>query len=376
MESVVPVTAERAPISAELAPARLGYLVPWGSAAAAAVQEALAEGLRARSAGEPLTIAGRRYGIGATLFRVADNGAELAPRLGEIAARHGIEVVAVDSGWVDEGISLGSSRMRPLRAPRVLLAWDEPTRSLSAGWARYVLERRFGISVTAVRTASLAYVDLTRYDALVLPSGSYSDAFGEGALRRLRGWIGDGGTLVTLGEASRWAAEGRAGLLATTTELKGGAPETPGEDEDEPRGERRGAGEGEPFDYEEAIRPDRERPDSTPGTLMRVELELSHWLAAGSDGEVQALVSGRRVFTPIRLDEGRNVGIYAERERLVAGGLIWPDTAEQLPRKAFLMHQPIGDGHLVAFAEDPNYRGYAEGTELLFANALMFGPAF
>ena len=27
-------------------------------------------------------------------------------------------------------------------------------------------------------------------------------------------------------------------------------------------------------------------------------------------------------------------------------------------------------------AEDPNYRGYAESTELLFMNAVLLGPAY
>jgi hypothetical protein len=31
---------------------------------------------------------------------------------------------------------------------------------------------------------------------------------------------------------------------------------------------------------------------------------------------------------------------------------------------------------VVAFAEDPNYRGYAESTELLFMNAVLLGPAY
>ena len=45
-----------------------------------------------------------------------------------------------------------------------------------------------------------------------------------------------------------------------------------------------------------------------------------------------------------------------------------------LAQKAFLMHQPTGEGHVVAFAEDPNHRGYAEATELLFMNAVLLGP--
>jgi hypothetical protein len=28
----------------------------------------------------------------------------------------------------------------------------------------------------------------------------------------------------------------------------------------------------------------------------------------------------------------------------------------------------------VAFAEDPNYRAYAEATQLLFMNAVLLGP--
>ena len=63
--------------------------------------------------------------------------------------------MAIDSTYVDDGISLGSNDVAPLKAPRVLLAWDTPTQTLSAGWTRYVLERRFGQPVTAVRTASL-----------------------------------------------------------------------------------------------------------------------------------------------------------------------------------------------------------------------------
>jgi hypothetical protein len=367
-----PVAAEMPARASALPPARVGYLVPWGAAAAAAVGEALDDGLVARVAGEPFTLAGRRFGVGTVLFRSAENGADLAARLGAVAARHGVEAVATDSGWVDDGISLGSNRMRPLRAPRVLLAWDRPASSYSAGWARWVLERRYGLRATAVRTSSLGRVDLDRYDALVLPAGDYSEHLSESTLERLRAWMRAGGTLVTLGEASRWAAEGRAGLLATTTELKGGAPEKKEKEGEAPREPRAN----EPFDYEQAIRPERERPDATSGALARVELDLAHWLAAGSDGEIQAMVVGQRIFTPIRLDQGRNVGVYAAREQVVASGLVWPEVADQLARKAFVIDQPVGEGRLVAFAEDPNFRGYAEATALVFANAVLLGPAF
>ena len=107
-----------------------------------------------------------------------------------------------------------------------------------------------------------------------------------------------------------------------------------------------------------------------------MQLDGEHWLAAGTDGEIQAIVDGRRVFSPLKLDKGRNVGVYASKEEVVASGFVWDEARELLAQKAFLMHQPLGEGHVVAFAEDPNYRGYAEATELLFMNAVLLGPAY
>jgi hypothetical protein len=109
--------------------------------------------------------------------------------------------------------------------------------------------------------------------------------------------------------------------------------------------------------------------------LLRVSLDPEHWLSAGTDGEIQAMVEGDRVFTPIRLDKGRNVGVYAPKDKLLAGGLVWPEAQDQLAQKAFLIHQRSGDGHVIAFAEDPNFRAFSEATQLLFINAVLLGPA-
>ena len=278
-------------------------------------------------------------------------------------------VVPADSAFVEQGASLGSGQVRALRAPRVLLAWDAPTVSLSAGWARYVIERRYGQAVTAVRVATLPRTDLSKYDVIVLPQGSYSPAIGAELLRRLKEWISGGGTLVTLGEASRWASRASVGLLGAASELRDGRPETetpPKPNTDAPA---------RPFDYESAITPAQERPELVPGAILRVSLDADHWLTAGADGEIQVMVESQRVFTPIPLDKGRNVGIYQTRDRLVASGLVWDEVQQGLARKAYVIEQPSGQGRIIAFAEDPNARAYAESSSLLFMNAILLGAS-
>ncbi len=366
-----PISPAVPPADAELPAAKVGYLIPWGSGAATAAVEGLQEGIRIRFADRPFTLSGRKYPIGTAIVRNAENPADLPKLLGELAARHGAEAVPIDTAFVDDGISLGSNEVAALKPPRVLLAWDSPVESSSAGWARYVLERRFHQPVTAVRIRALGRMDMDDYDVLVLPSGDYSDDLSADRLRQLKDWISQGGTIITLGDASRWASQEKVGLLATVTELRDGRPDVPPPEKEQKEPEVSPI----PLDLEKAVQPDRERPESTPGALVRVLLDTEHWLSAGTDGEIQVLVEGDRVFRPLKLDAGRNVGVYARSDRLLVGGLIWDRAKELLAQKAFLMHQSLGRGHVIAFAEDPNYRAFTETTQLLFINAILLGPA-
>jgi hypothetical protein len=364
--SFAPGSATPAPLPG---PARVGYLLPWGSGTAAAVAEALQAGARLRVSGLPFTLDGREHPAGTAMLRASENPPELLARLLPKIVDHGVELVPLDTSYTEAGSSLGSNRVVALKAPRVLLAWDVPTQSLSAGWARFALERRYGQPVTAVRVGSLGRVDLNRFDVVVLPSGDYGTSIGGDLLRRIKEWVQAGGTLVTIAEASRWASRQDVGLLATPTELRDGRPDVePSGDEQKPPAQA--------LEYEQAIQPPRERPEAMPGALLRVVLDGEHWLAAGSDGEIQAVVNGDRVFRPITLDKGTNVGVYAAKDRLVAAGLAWDEAQALLARKAYLVHQPLGRGHVVAFAEDPNFRGFTAATELLFINAVLLGPAF
>jgi hypothetical protein len=227
--ATLPTAYEAAPRSRSVAPGKVGYVVPWGSAAAGLAADALAQGIRVHSVGGAFALNGRRYRIGTALIRNAGNPADLQTRLAALSASHGAEVVPIDTTFVDEGTSLGSNETRFLKAPRVLLAWDTPTQSLSAGWTRYTLERRFGQRVTAVRVSSLARADLTDFDVVVLPSGNYTGAVTDVVLGRLKDWLRGGGTIITLAEATRWATAENVGLLDTKPLLKNGNLDAPGD---------------------------------------------------------------------------------------------------------------------------------------------------
>ena len=355
----------------EVKAATVAYLVPWGSAASAAMAEAARLDVRVRTAGDTFSLEGRKYGMGTAIVRVAENEPTLRATLQTLAAKWGVEMVGANTGFVDEGgISLGSNEVTYVKAPRVLLMWDTPTSSLSAGWARYVLERRFSQPVSAVRVSTLRRVDLRDFDVVVMPHGNYEATFGDADVARLKDFVRAGGTLITIGEASRWASRDKVGLLSTDTELKDGRSD---ETTDAKKPET--AGDKKAFDYNRAITPDKPRPDPIAGAILRGALDTEHWLSAGLDADFQVMVDGQRVFTPIKLDKGTNVGVYATADKLGVSGILWKENKDSYAQKAFLIHEPMGSGHVIAFAEEPNFRAYSQASELLFMNAVLLGPA-
>jgi len=174
--------------------------------------------------------------------------------------------------------------------------------------------------------------------------------------------VNRGGTLVSIGGSSKWLTEKEVKLLATTTEKK--------------TREETDRGTEEP-DTDEASdeEPNEELPALTPGAILRVSLDEEHWLTAGYDSDTNVLVSGRRVFSLLKLDKGRNLAVYMPEEDLLLSGFMWEEAKKQLAGKAYLMHQKLGSGNIIAFAEDPNYRAFVEGLDLLFMNAVFFGPS-
>ena len=360
--------------------AHLAYVIPWGSNSAAAALAALfRQNVRVHSAGKSFTLGERKFSAGSLIVKTKDNPEDLHQRLEKIAAEHGVDIYPTDEGWITEGVNFGSGWVSYLEPPKIALAWNDPISSLSAGWTRYLLEQQYGLPVTLLHAARLGGADLSEYNVLILPDsfgGGYAQRVGEGGARRIRDWVQAGGTLITFGAATRWLTDEKVALLATHRELRGGKPDKPEKQEEKkaPGGEP-SKPPAEPFDVEKAIQPEKEPPDEIPGAMVRLQVDREHWLGFGYDGAATALVDSNTILAPLKLDAGANVALYhPDAGKVVLSGLVWEENRKQIAGKAYLLHQPHGRGHVVAFAEDPNYRAFCDGLNLFFLNGVLFGP--
>ena len=54
-------------------------------------------------------------------------------------------------------------------------------------------------------------------------------------------------------------------------------------------------------------------------------------------------------------------------------GLVWPEASEKIANSAYLTREQIGNGQLILFSGQPNFRGSTKGTSRLWLNAVVYG---
>lgn len=368
------ITADM-PLQSELvnADAKVAYLVPWGDMSAGRfLTAALRAGIRVKSADQAFKMESGSYPAGTLIVEVAQNGKNLAEQISQIATETGARVVGVDTSWVVEGPSFGSENTAGMSAPKIAMAWDEPTSSLSAGSLRFVIERQFNYPVTAIRAGNMSWANLSDYQVIILPSGNYARHLGAGGAENLKDWVSKGGVLITIANATQWAASENVGLLDVKREYAL-------TDEDVTAQGDGDVVEGTTIENRQgflnAIENEQELPDYVAGILTRVEVDQEHWLTAGVNPEVVAMVTGNDIYSPIKLESGKNVAWFKGQEEVVASGYIWDEFKTQSAYKPFLIHQPMGRGMVIAYTQEPTVRAYLDGLNVMFMNSIFRASA-
>ena len=356
--------------------ATVAYLVPWGSAPAARLlAKGLLAGLDIKSNDLAFTNLDREYPAGTLIVDVADNPGDLYETMSELARETGAEVVAVNDSWVTDGPSFGSGNVVRFNAPRVAIAWDEPTAAYSAGNTRFVIERQFDYPVTPIRTDRLASADLDRYQVLLLPltaGGSYGGALGEAGAENLKNWVSDGGVLIAMGNATRFLADPEVDLLAVRRERAVVEVEA---GEEEEGATVAGTYLTEEQQYRQRTIALEDDPYAVSGVLARADVHPEHWLSAGVAPVLNVLIRGSEIYTPIRIDDGVNVARFQGPDELLTSGYLWEENRRQLAYKPFVLSQPRGAGQVIAFTQDPTVRAYLDGLNVILVNAIFRGSA-
>ena len=251
--------------------------------------------------------------------------------------------------------------------PRVALyrSWNA---SMDEGWTRWVLEQ-LGVPFTTVTDSVLRAGALRqRFDVVILPSESdsaiatgrregtlparYTGGLGTAGIAALRTFLGEGGSIIALGQASRFAIA-RLGAPARVSAV---AAE---------------GGEGGDLGGAQAGSRENVSRFSAPGSIFEATVDQTHPAASGMAPSAAVYISAGTM-----LEAGptsRVVMSYpADRSPLLSGFL---EGAQLIQGKAALVDAPVGAGRVLLFGFRPQHRGQTHGTFRLLTNAILYGAA-
>ncbi|HLN99452.1 MAG TPA: M14 metallopeptidase family protein [Pyrinomonadaceae bacterium] len=238
--------------------------------------------------------------------------------------------------------------------------------AIDEGWSRWVLDREH-YKYSTIEDAEIRSGNLrTKYDSIVIPDQmpgtifngykpgamppEYTGGLGPAGVKALRNFVEQGGTLVCLNRASTFALEQfKLPLQDIATEVS-------------------------------------EKDFFVPGSILRIELDISSPVAQGMPKETIAWVEDSPVFEVVANSPGRTqtaiegslsntpllqVRVIAryptDKNPLLSGWLLGE---KRLRGKPALVEVTLGKGRIILFGFRPQYRGQSLATFPLFFNAI------
>jgi hypothetical protein len=321
-----------------------------------ALHALLSQDVVVKTAFRPFTVsiqgANKRFGHGSLIIPVHQQ--RLSPDavfavVQQAAQLSGVAIHAVPTGLNAGGIDLGSNLAIPVKKVKALMLVGAGVNAYEAGEVWHLLDQRVGMPITKVDLLNFGRVNLTEYTTIVMVSGTTYPT-DKPTLDRIKSWVQNGGTLITLKNAGEWAM--RHGLVKEKLPKPDSARNTPR------------------IDFDQAA--NREGARQIGGAIFQVDVDITHPVGFGLTDRKMPFYRNGRTFLPASKNPYNTVAQYTASPLI--GGYVHKSQLPRVANSAAILVSGEGQGRVILFSDNPNFRAYWYGTNKLFLNALFFGP--
>ena len=305
----------------------------------------------------------------------------------------------------------GGEHFRLLTKPQIALLGQSNFNSYDVGSSWWTLDKNLGIRHSQINSSFITYADLRRYNTIIMPDGNR--VLSENEIEVLNDWIKQGGTLIAHDNSSSIIASKKG--LGSVTKIQNSLDKSIDFDIDL---QREWLADKDNIDFdqlnsntlnyktdypwdmdkrtitdEELIRRDNWQSKFMPsGAFVVGRVDNTHWLSFGTPDVLPILYSKQPVLmTSNRAEAVVRIGsiepnngseikqlnwstIPADHDiKVRMSGLVWPEASEKIANSAYLTREQIGNGQLILFSGQPNFRGSTRGTSRLWLNAVVYG---
>ena len=325
-----------------------------------ALQSLLAAGIHVQVASKPFSASvggGKRaFDRGTIVVPAGFNRArseKMMVSLNQIVSQGQVPIIAITTGLTPSGIDLGSPNMRKLEPIRPLLLVGPGISATEVGEVWHLMDLRLGLAPVMIDTHRMPDIKLDDYSHLLMVNGNYA-SLDAASVKRIRGWIEQGGVLVASKRAAAWATRNNLHQANANSENQK-------EDQDDPQGSPTPAAYGDySKDFSKSL---------IGGAIVNATIDISHPLAYGYRRVQLPLFRNGTTFLHPSDNPYETYLRYTETPLL--SGYIGEARLKQLAGSGAASAHKLGQGAVIRLADNPNFRGFWYGTNRLYFNALF-----
>jgi hypothetical protein len=313
-------------------------------------------GINAKVATQPLngvTNEGNKsFAYGAILIHAKQQSKpadELYRIINEAATTAGVEVYSMQSGLSAKGIDLGSGSFVPVKKPSIMMFGGSGTSATDVGEIWHLLDQKFSVPVSIVDVERFNAINPSRYNVIIMPSGSYN-TLDKNAQDKLKTWISGGGTLVATEDAVKYLSNnGFTKVLFKEDNAK------------------RDSTQQLPY----YLRSDEQRAKDMTGSLFEAKMDLTHPLCYGYTTTSVSIFKSNNMFMDQNNNPYDSPVMYTANP--LQSGYLYRGYKDLIKNTAVVNIDQLGRGRIISQVDNLNFRAFWYGTSKLFMNAIFFG---
>ncbi len=315
------------------------------------------KGIQAKVATQPfvMMVNGKeeKFDFGTVMIPVSkqklQDGTALLKLIEESAAKTGVEVFALSSGYSSGGIDLGSNSFNNIKTPEVMLFGGTGTNATDVGEIWHLLDTRFHIPVSIVDVDRFGAINPSRYTVIIMASGNYRN-LDKNAQEKLKNWVSAGGTLIATEDATKYlSTNGFTRVIFRSAE------------------EKRDSTLQLPY----YLRSDEIRAKEMAGSLFEARMDLTHPLCYGYTNPLVSIFKSNTLFMDQNNEPYDSPVMYTENP--LQSGYLYRGYKNLVKNSAVVNLDNLGRGKVISMVDNLNFRAFWLGTSKMFMNAIYFG---
>ncbi|TVZ59089.1 zinc carboxypeptidase [Flavobacteriaceae bacterium MAR_2010_105] len=333
-----------------------GYVLPWNTLNDAQfLADLLKQNIKVRFTEKPFVTEGKSFDRGSLIIVRGDNKkvADFDNKVIQTANAHKRSLHAAASGFSTSGPDFGSPDIKLVNPPKIALVSGEATSSLSYGELWHFFEQQLKYPVTSINSEHFGYINLSKFNVLIMPSGNYRSMLNDNGMKKLQDWVKNGGKVIAIDRALSAFADKDGFSLASKKEEK--------KDEDK-------------ADKKDNLTPyaDREREyakNLITGAVFETKIDATHPMAFGYSNTYFTLKLGSSAYR--LLESGYNVGYLGESPKSVSG-FAGSEAVKTLSKTLVFGEERQGSGSMIYMVDNTLFRSFWENGKLFLVNTIFF----